>query len=893
VEHLRNGDFARANTAIEQADESKPEQLAKRGELRWLTYLQKQREANAAIKADDPTVKQAVDDLTKANTPDALFWLGYIEEQTGQGKKARDTYTKAKERFKDDPAQRRIFEAALERLEEEGAAGVGAAAPRPGDVLALLLIGLQPPGPGAPAAGPGGAAEDEAGFEFWRAVGLARALKYAEAVKELDKARALHARRRFARLRRAQNPLSDPTEEIFLRCCTELKRYWEMEDRLRQGGYLTAANRRDPVKALDGALAAAKGAAGGGEALKKAAERLVQAKVIDRPEDLEKGVDRLLADRQAAQTKAADLEARVKATQAEAAAQADKAKAAEGMAAKADEALRVALRRESDLKASAAAAEAALKKAADELVAAKYLSAEDAKDPRAGVPRGLAAVIRTANASDASGALRRQEQLIGELRAQVARREAAMKQRLTPAEMLSLWLPVLQQDRGSRDLAAKAAQDADRVTADPKATAAAKAKAEVIRGLALRNGEKFAEARAALEKGRAALGSEGGEWRAHADAALQELADPAGRFFQEAETLERQGKWAQALAALDRAAAGSPTLGGRLRARRALVHLEAAKAKAQGPLQPNDPLVRAARRDAEQAAAQGEAEGSFVAGRIAEELGQWDLAAQNYRKAVAAHPALDAEGGRYRVALARVLLQGTQVEAPAVPPPAPRPTRERVGRAAQAPRPLGVAVVLVTLGLQPPQLPPTVPSAAREAERLADEVLAAPEGSVPFDVRAQALAIKGLYTRALTTYVEGLRPLLPPRYADGLMRIVRSHPGLMSRPDSRLVPDPLAAEKHYAAGLNFYFARNYPSAEKEFLAAVENDSQDARFFYYLGLSRLLQNKRGAAEDFDQGARLEARGRPAPAAVSAALERVQGPARRRVNEARTRPPEFAR
>jgi tetratricopeptide (TPR) repeat protein len=202
-----------------------------------------------------------------------------------------------------------------------------------------------------------------------------------------------------------------------------------------------------------------------------------------------------------------------------------------------------------------------------------------------------------------------------------------------------------------------------------------------------------------------------------------------------------------------------------------------------------------------------------------------------------------------------------------------------------------VAVVLVALGLQPaPELAPTSPAAAREAERLADEVLAAPEGSVPFEVRAQALAIKGLYTRALTTYVEGLRPLLPPRYADGLMRIVRSHPGLMSRPDSRLVPDPLAAERHYAAGLNFYFARNYPSAEREFLAAIENDSQDARFYYYLGLSRLLQNKRGAAEDFDQGARLEARGRPAPAAVSAALERVQGAARRRVNEARTRPPE---
>jgi tetratricopeptide (TPR) repeat protein len=245
------------------------------------------------------------------------------------------------------------------------------------------------------------------------------------------------------------------------------------------------------------------------------------------------------------------------------------------------------------------------------------------------------------------------------------------------------------------------------------------------------------------------------------------------------------------------------------------------------------------------------------------------------------------------MALARVLLQSTQAEAPAAPPPAPRPKETRSGRVTQAPRPLGVLAVLVSLGLQPaPELPPLVPRAQREAEKLADEVLAAPAGAVPFDVRAQALAIKGLYTRALTAYVEGLRPYLPPRYSEGLLRMVRTHPGL-SRPDSMLVPDPLLAVRHYAAGLNFYFARNYRSAEKEFLAAIENDSQDARFFYYLGLSRLLQNKRGAAEDVDQGARLEARGRPAPAAVSAALERVQGPARRHVNEARTRPPEDGR
>jgi hypothetical protein len=889
VAHLHNGDFARAATAMEQVDESKPEQLAKRGELRWLSYLQKQRQANAAIKANDQPVQQAVADLKKANTADALFWLGQIQQETGDPKGAQATYGKAVEQFRNNPAQRRIFDAALERLaDEEGPAGAGAALPWRGDALLALLIALQPP---APMPGEAPAAGDEAGFEFWKAVGLARQQKYAEALQELDRARALHQQRRFSRLRKAQNPLSDPTEEIFLRCCTELKRYWQMEGRLSEDKYLTQANRRNPVQALDKLIAAARQGAGAGAAAMAVAQKLVQAKVISNPQEVGKGIDKLLAERQEAGRKVAALQMTVKESQDKAAALDRQVKQTEEMMtkalAKAGAELKAAETREAELKAKGTAAEATLRKAADQLVAAKYLSAEEAKDPRVGLPRGLGAVIRTANAADPSGALRRQEQTIAELRAEVRRRAEALKQQLRPEEMLPLWLALLQQDRSNQGLAARAARDADRVMTDPAVTAEAKAKAEVIQGLALRNSEKVAEARTMLEKGRAGLGAQGGEWRAQADAALKELANPGARFLQEADELERQGKWAQAADALGKGMAATPAARGRLLARRALLELEAAKAEAQGPLQPGNPRVEAARKDAEAATKLGQAEGSFAAGRIAEELGQWDLAAKLYRQAVAAHPALDAAGSRYRVALARVLLQATQAEAPAAPAP---PKQTRPGRAAQAPRPLGVLAVLVSLGVQaPPELPPVVSPAQQEAEKLADEVLAAPEDAVPFDVRAQALAIKGLYTRALTAYAEGLRPYLPPRYSEGLLRMVRSHPGL-SRPDSKLVPDPLLAEKYYSAGLNFYFARNYRNAEKEFLAAIENDSQDARFFYYLGLSRLLQGKRGAAEDFDQGARLEARGRPAPAAVSAALERVQGPARRRVNEARMRPPE---
>jgi hypothetical protein len=199
---------------------------------------------------------------------------------------------------------------------------------------------------------------------------------------------------------------------------------------------------------------------------------------------------------------------------------------------------------------------------------------------------------------------------------------------------------------------------------------------------------------------------------------------------------------------------------------------------------------------------------------------------------------------------------------------------------------LRFAALLAVLALQAPEMQAPNPG-DEEAQKLADEILKAPADKVPFDVRAQALAIKGRWTLGLLTYVDGLRRFLPPNYAAGLLDLVSNHPRL-KRPDVLTVPNPLEAEKHYAAGLNFYFDRDYPAAEKSFATAVENDGQDARYYYYLALARLAQNKREAYEDLDQGALLEAQNRPPAAVVSSALERIQGPVRRIVNEARTKP-----
>src|SRR5262249_6048418 len=160
-------------------------------------------------------------------------------------------------------------------------------------------------------------------------------------------------------------------------------------------------------------------------------------------------------------------------------------------------------------------------------------------------------------------------------------------------------------------------------------------------------------------------------------------------------------------------------------------------------------------------------------------------------------PALEGAGSRYRVALARVLLRSAG-NAPA--PPRSVPPARRLGLSPRE------AVWMLLFAFQAPGLAGEAPG-PREAERLADEVLA-PGDKVPFDVRAQALAIKGLYTRALTEYTNGLRQrgLLAPEYANSLLELIASHPSLR-RPEGRTIADPAAGERHYALGLNYFFAR--------------------------------------------------------------------------------------
>jgi tetratricopeptide (TPR) repeat protein len=282
---LDRGDFDQVLEDQAATADKSPESLTARGEARWLSYLQQQRSRRAPVKADDAVVKQALADLTAAKTPEALFWEGQIQETTGNVAAARKTYENGLRQYKSQPEQQRLFQAALDRLssvaqessgKETGAAGSGTESRVPGGgsllarILFLLSVSLQPPPPQPSAQKPPASKADsqppangtgetpEAGFFFWQAVRLAGQGNYDQAIAALQKARAAHDERRFQRLRRSQNPASDPTEEIFLRSCDELRLAWLMQAKLKQAGLLDGGP-RTAVKAVDRAISQARG----------------------------------------------------------------------------------------------------------------------------------------------------------------------------------------------------------------------------------------------------------------------------------------------------------------------------------------------------------------------------------------------------------------------------------------------------------------------------------------------------------------------------------------------------------------------------------------------------------------------------------------------------------
>jgi hypothetical protein len=504
--------------------------------------------------------------------------------------------------------------------------------------------------------------------------------------------------------------------------------------------------------------------------------------------------------------------------------------------------------------------------------------------------QGVKKALQLAEEKDPQGKIRG-------LQSDLGKANAVLSVSRSPKDMLNVWLPQIA--IGTR-VAADAARDADRVLHDPDAKPELKAQAECLKALVDWSQERWAQARPKLEKGLAALPARDSAWRQKVGDALKVAANPSAYYLDAAQDAEARGKAQEALGKLNAALELIPQEDrAPVFLYRAGLLLNQARTKNDGKLSASDVNLNAARKDLAAAAKAGFPQGNYLLGQIAEELGSWKEAEAAYRAAVKGAPKVAGAGSTYRVALARVLLRerpgrpagGPPVPVGPAPMEEPKPAPKAADKEDKSTSRFAPAIDragwesllgLVAVGLQ--FTPQTQDPAQQEAIKLADEILAAPANQVPFEARAKALAIKGQWSRALQTYVDGLRPHLKREHAEGLSELIRNHP-ILKRPELPATADGSEAEKHYADGLRHYFARRFSNAEKEFNSAIEQENQDARFFYFLGLARLAQNNRDAYEDFEQAAKLELQDRPGRAAVSQALERVQGKARKVLNQVR--------
>lgn len=237
---LDTGNLDRAIEQLNLVDKSNPEARAALGQARVLKYFRDCKQKNAQPDAASEDLKAAQAELKSSETPAAALWLGLIEESSGKPDAARTIYQQALGKFGNHA---RLFQAALDRLDARpsGPASPNLTSHSFGAVLFAVLLQAEP------------AIPDEAGFDFWKAMRLAKQHKYAEAQAALKQARAAHDARRVLLARKGLNPNSDPLEETFLRCCDELNDYFNLRHQLHTGGYDLAAQ-TSPAAALTQAL---------------------------------------------------------------------------------------------------------------------------------------------------------------------------------------------------------------------------------------------------------------------------------------------------------------------------------------------------------------------------------------------------------------------------------------------------------------------------------------------------------------------------------------------------------------------------------------------------------------------------------------------------------------
>lgn len=487
----------------------------------------------------------------------------------------------------------------------------------------------------------------------------------------------------------------------------------------------------------------------------------------------------------------------------------------------------------------------------------------------------------------------------------------------TPQQKMNTYVTLLQ-DRKQNDAKrlADISREADWVR-DPasKADAESRGKARYVQGLALRNLEKFAEARTAIDDslkivqklGKADL------WAVQARKSHDELTDAKVYFLPRIQRFQDEENYAAALAEANLALKALPG-DALLHAQRAFVRLDLIRGK--GAKMP-EAAQKDIRADADAAKGTLASEWAYINGLLEEEMQNWAEAEKNLRMAIKLtddRKGTADESGKYRVALARVLLRDRPEVVPAPPaqeekkkddkgasiPTLPSPqasaANQRDSEPALVLHPWSLFIVSAVISQDPDDVDdPAAVARYKEAVEEAYKLIASKNDKLKGEgylALGKALSKLGKRTEGLKAYTEGLKLIHKGITTVELKELLDEHPAFQ-QPDISATPNPVMAERHFGEAMHFYWAKKYPDAETHFRQAVKYYDKDARYQYYLGLAQWAQKtkaKRDAAIfSFEQGARLEAKAASTnPLAVreiNASLERIQGQLRQQLNSYR--------
>jgi tetratricopeptide (TPR) repeat protein len=229
----------------------------------------------------------------------------------------------------------------------------------------------------------------------------------------------------------------------------------------------------------------------------------------------------------------------------------------------------------------------------------------------------------------------------------------------TPEEKLDTHMALLA-DRKRNDAKELGAitREADWVLSkESKADDEARSKARFVQGLALRNLEKFGDARTAFAETLKTVQAlpKTGTWTKAVAQAQREITDPTAYYIPRMDGFRTERDYKSAFDEANTALKAMPE-DARLYALRGLIRYESVRG--QGAKIPAD-AQKEIRADTDMAAMDEKvaAESAYIVGLLEEDLGNWPEAEKNFRQALKLHQGAPEDAGKYRVSLARLLLR--------------------------------------------------------------------------------------------------------------------------------------------------------------------------------------------------------------------------------------------